>query len=52
MTMPVLRRALADKCIAIFGGYHSTVGLAQVDPVREIGIPYIGTIAANTKIIV
>src|SRR3981081_1029126 len=24
------RVALADKCIAIFGGYHSTVGLAQV----------------------
>jgi len=45
------RIALADKCIAIFGGYHSTVGLAQVDPVNEIGIPYIGTIAANTKII-
>jgi branched-chain amino acid transport system substrate-binding protein len=45
------RIALADKCIAIFGGYHSTVGLAQVDPIQEIGIPYIGTIAANTKII-
>lgn len=45
------RIALADKCIAILGGYHSTVGLAQVDPVNEIGIPYIGTIAANTKII-
>jgi branched-chain amino acid transport system substrate-binding protein len=45
------RIALSDKCIAIFGGYHSTVGLAQVDTVNEIGIPYIGTIAANTKII-
>ena len=45
------RIALSDKCIAILGGYHSTVGLAQVDPVNEIGIPYIGTIAANTKII-
>lgn len=45
------RIALADKCIAILGGYHSTVGLAQVDPINEIGIPYIGTIAANTKII-
>ena len=58
--MPARRRAVstiraalrcADKCIAILGGYHSTVGLAQVDPVNEIGIPYIGTIAANTKII-
>ena len=45
------RIALSDKCIAILGGYHSTVGLAQVDPINEIGIPYIGTIAANTKII-
>lgn len=45
------RIAQSDKCIAILGGYHSTVGLAQVDPVNEIGIPYIGTIAANTKII-
>jgi branched-chain amino acid transport system substrate-binding protein len=45
------RIAVADKCIAIFGGYHSTVGLAQVDPINEIGIPYIGVIAANTKII-
>src|ERR1700722_19148115 len=45
------RVALADKCIAIFGGYHSTVGLAQVDPINEIGIPYVGVIAANTKII-
>jgi branched-chain amino acid transport system substrate-binding protein len=45
------RVALADKCIAIFGGYHSTVGLAQVEPIHEAGIPYIGTIAANTKII-
>ena len=47
----IRRIALSDKCIAILGGYHSTVGLAQVDPVNEIGIPYIGTIAANTKII-
>lgn len=45
------RVAMSDKCIAILGGYHSTVGLAQVDLVNEIGIPYIGTIAANTKII-
>ena len=45
------RIAQADKCIAILGGYHSTVGLAQVEAVHEIGIPYVGTIAANTKII-
>lgn len=47
----VRRIALSDKCIAIFGGYHSTVGLAQVDPVNEIGIPWIGTTGAGTKII-
>lgn len=46
----VRRIALSDKCIAIFGGYHSTVGLAQVDPVNEIGIPWIGTTGAGTKI--
>ena len=45
------RIALANKCIAILGGYHSTVGLAQVEPINEIGIPYVGVIAANTKII-
>ncbi|WP_454918516.1 ABC transporter substrate-binding protein [Xanthobacter sediminis] len=45
------RIALADKCIAILGGYHSTVALAQVDPVHEIGIPYMGVWAANTKAI-
>lgn len=47
----VRRIALSDKCIAIFGGYHSTVGLAQVDPVNEIGIPWIGTTGAGTKIV-
>jgi branched-chain amino acid transport system substrate-binding protein len=47
----VRRIALSDKCVAILGGYHSTVGLAQVDPVHEIGIPWIGTTGANTKII-
>jgi branched-chain amino acid transport system substrate-binding protein len=47
----VRRIALSDKCVAILGGYHSTVGLAQVDPVTEIGIPWIGTTGANTKII-
>lgn len=45
------RIALADKCIAVLGGYHSTVALAQVDPVHEIGIPYMGVWAANTKAI-
>ena len=47
----VRRIALSDKCIAVLGGYHSTVGLAQVDPVHEIGIPWMGTTGANTKII-
>jgi branched-chain amino acid transport system substrate-binding protein len=45
------RIALADKCIAILGGYHSTVAVAQSEPVNEIGIPYIGVLAANTKAI-
>lgn len=45
------RIALADKCIAILGAYHSTVTLAQVQPVNEIGIPHIGVLAANTKAI-
>jgi branched-chain amino acid transport system substrate-binding protein len=43
------RIALSDKCIAILGGYHSTVAVAQAEPVNEIGIPYVGVIAANTK---
>ena len=46
----VRRIALSDKCIAILGGYHSTVGLAQAGPVNEIGIPWIGTTGAGTKI--
>jgi len=45
------RIALADKCIAVLGGFHSTVALAQVDPIHEIGIPYMGVWAANTKAI-
>lgn len=45
------RIALSDKCIAILGGYHSTVAVAQVEPVNEIGIPYVGVVAANTKAI-
>lgn len=45
------RVALADKCVAILGGYHSTVAVAQAEPVNEIGIPYVGVLAANTKAI-
>ncbi|OYX03415.1 MAG: ABC transporter substrate-binding protein [Rhizobiales bacterium 32-66-8] len=43
------RIALADKCVAILGGYHSTVAVAQAEPVNAIGIPYVGVLAANTK---
>lgn len=45
------RVALSDKCVAILGGYHSTVAVAQAEPVNEIGIPYVGVLAANTKAI-
>jgi len=45
------RIALADKCIAVLGGFHSTVVVAQVEPIHEIGIPYMGVWAANTKAI-
>lgn len=45
------RIAQADQCIAILGGYHSTVALAQVDAVHQTGIPYIGVIAGNTSVI-
>ncbi|MDX6807389.1 ABC transporter substrate-binding protein [Terrihabitans sp. PJ23] len=45
------RIALADKCVAILGGYHSTVAVAQAEPVNKIGIPYVGIMAANTKAI-
>lgn len=45
------RIALADKCVALLGAYHSTVTLAQVQPVNEIGIPHLGVLAANTKAI-
>ena len=47
----VRRIALQDNCIAMLGGYHSTVALAQRDPIHEVKMPYIGTIAANTKVI-
>jgi len=45
------RIGLADNCIAAIGGYHSTVALAQRDPIHEMKMPYVGTIAANTKVI-
>ena len=47
----VRRIALQDNCIAMIGGYHSTVALAQRVPIHEIKMPYVGTIAANTKVI-
>lgn len=47
----VRRIAEQDNCIFVFGGYHSTVQLAMVEPIHEIGIPYIATISANTSII-
>lgn len=43
------RIALSDKCVALLGGYHSTVAVAQAQVVNEIGIPYVGVLAANTK---
>jgi branched-chain amino acid transport system substrate-binding protein len=43
------RIALTDKCVAILGGYHSTVAVAQAEPVNAMGIPYVGVLAANTK---
>ncbi|SEO66187.1 ABC transporter substrate-binding protein [Aquisalimonas asiatica] len=47
-----LRRiAERDNCIFVFGGYHSTVQLAMVDPIHQIGIPYMAVISANTNII-
>lgn len=45
------RIALADKCVALLGGYHSTVAVAQVEAVHEVGIPYVGVLAANTQAI-
>ncbi|RUP15066.1 MAG: ABC transporter substrate-binding protein [Methylobacterium sp.] len=45
------RIALADKCVVILGGYHSTVSVAQVEPVHAIGIPFVGVLAANTQAI-
>ncbi|MGN5478485.1 ABC transporter substrate-binding protein [Cupriavidus basilensis] len=47
----VRRIAMADNCIAILGGYHSGVALAMREPIEQIGIPYVGVMAAGTKII-
>jgi branched-chain amino acid transport system substrate-binding protein len=47
----VRRIAMSDNCIALLGGYHSGVALAQREPIEQIGIPYLGVMAAGTKII-
>lgn len=47
----VRRIALSDNCVAMLGGYHSGVALAMREPIKQIGIPYVGTIAAGTNII-
>lgn len=44
------RIAEADNCIAMFGGWHSGVALAVVEPVHDAKIPYIAVISAGTKI--
>ena len=44
------RIAEQDNCIAMFGGWHSGVALAVVEPVHEVGMPYIAVISAGTKI--
>jgi len=44
------RIAEADNCIAMFGGWHSGVALAVVEPVHDAGIPYIAVISAGTNI--
>ncbi|MGL4638000.1 MAG: ABC transporter substrate-binding protein [Beijerinckiaceae bacterium] len=44
------RIAESDGCIAIFGGWHSGVALAMVEPIHEAEIPYIAVISAGTKI--
>ena len=47
----VRRIGLKDNCIAMIGGYHSTVALAMRAPIHEIKMVYVGVIAANTKVI-
>lgn len=44
------RIAESDRCIAIFGGWHSGVALAMVEPVHEAEIPYVAVISAGTRI--
>jgi branched-chain amino acid transport system substrate-binding protein len=44
------RIAEADDCIAMFGGWHSGVALAVVEPVHDAQMPYIAVISAGTKI--
>jgi branched-chain amino acid transport system substrate-binding protein len=44
------RIAEADNCIAMFGGWHSGVALAVVEPVHDAKIPYIAVISAGTRI--
>ena len=47
----VRRIGLKDNCVAMIGGYHSTVALAMRDPIHEIKMVYVGVIAANTNVI-
>ena len=47
----VRRLATREKCVAMIGGYHSTVGLAMRAPIHELGFPYISPYCANTTII-
>lgn len=47
----VRRIAMADNCIAMLGGYHSGVALAMREAIEQIGLPYVGVMAAGTKII-
>lgn len=44
------RIAEQDNCIAMLGGWHSGVALAVVEPVHEVGMPYIAVISAGTRI--
>lgn len=44
------RIAESDNCISMFGGWHSGVALAVVEPIHEASMPYIAVISAGTKI--
>ncbi|HEU5193985.1 MAG TPA: ABC transporter substrate-binding protein [Methylomirabilota bacterium] len=39
-----------EKVVAVFGGLHTTVALAQVPVWHELNTPYVGTWAAGTNI--